>query len=85
MGRDKGCYTYYKFYISPFSQEDVQEFLHNKYNNTYYILFTHLKDTIIFIMLYNFELEKIFDVPNIKGKIKSYLLKKEDYLKSIKK
>ena len=33
MGRDKGCYTYYKFYISPFSQEDVQEFLHNKYNN----------------------------------------------------
>ena len=34
---------------------------------------------------YNFELEKIFDVPNIEGKIKSYLLKKDDYLKSIKK
>lgn len=31
--------------------------MHNKYNNTYYILFTHLKDTIIFVMLYNFELE----------------------------
>jgi hypothetical protein len=36
--------------------------LHNKYNNTYYILFTHLKDTIIFIMLYNFELENTSDL-----------------------
>lgn len=34
---------------------------------------------------YNFELEKIFEVPNIEGKIKSYLIKREDYCRKIEK
>ena len=31
LGKDKGTYIYHKMYISPFSQEDVQEFLRKKY------------------------------------------------------
>lgn len=31
FGKDKGTYIYHKMYISPFSQEDVREFLRKKY------------------------------------------------------
>lgn len=31
----------------------------------------------------NFKLEKVFEVPGIEGKIKSYLITKEDYFKSL--
>lgn len=31
LGKDKGNYIYHKMYISPFSEEDVQEFLRKKY------------------------------------------------------
>ncbi len=31
LGKDKGNYIYHKMYISPFSEEDVQDFLRKKY------------------------------------------------------
>lgn len=34
LGKDKGTYIYHKMYISPFSQEDVQEFLRKKYKKS---------------------------------------------------